>query len=166
MFHPLTKEEVKEIVDLMIRRVKTQLAAKGLDLELTDPLKGWLAEKGYDPQLGARPLRRTIQRELEDKLSERILFGEFETGQLIVADVDAEADEVIFRAVEAVQRPRHPADGARRRRCRRRRRRRGRPDAAPRTTSSVLLTSVQTRFRSTLVCTGRLPSRADVECAA
>ncbi|HSJ45942.1 MAG TPA: ATP-dependent Clp protease ATP-binding subunit, partial [Euzebyales bacterium] len=108
VFHPLTREEVKEIVDLMIQRVKRQLAAKGLDLELTDSLKGWLAEKGYDPQLGARPLRRTIQRELEDKLSERILFGDFDTGQLIVADVDEEADEVTFRAVEAVSAPDAP----------------------------------------------------------
>jgi ATP-dependent Clp protease ATP-binding subunit ClpC len=108
VFHPLSKEEVKEIVDLMITRVKRQLAAKGLDLELTDSLKGWLAEKGYDPQLGARPLRRTIQRELEDRLSERILFGDFDTGQLIVADVDEEADEVTFRAVEAVTAPDAP----------------------------------------------------------
>ncbi len=95
-------------MDLMIQRVKRQLAAKGLDLELTDNLKGWLAEKGYDPQLGARPLRRTIQRELEDKLSERILFGEFETGQLIVADANEDDDEVTFRAVEAVSAPDAP----------------------------------------------------------
>ena len=88
VFHPLTREEVKEIVDLMLTRVKAQLRVKDLDLELTDNLKTWLAEKGYDPQLGARPLRRTIQRELEDKLSERILLGEFTAGQLIVADVD------------------------------------------------------------------------------
>jgi ATP-dependent Clp protease ATP-binding subunit ClpC len=67
-----------------------------------------LAEKGYDPQLGARPLRRTIQRELEDKLSERILLGEFEPGQLIVADVDDDVDSVSFRAVEAVTAPDTP----------------------------------------------------------
>ena len=103
VFHPLTKEEVKTIVDLMMKRVKTQLKVKDLDLELTDELKGWLAEKGYDPQMGARPLRRTIQRELEDKLSERILQGEFEPGQLIVAEApgkDDEVQEVRFRAVE------------------------------------------------------------------
>ncbi len=105
VFHPLTKEEVKEIVDLMIQRVKRQLAAKGLDLELTDSLKGWLAEKGYDPQLGARPLRRTIQRELEDKLSERILFGEFETGQLIVADANEDDDDRHLPRRRGRQRP-------------------------------------------------------------
>ncbi len=104
-FHPLSKAEVKSIVDLMMRRVKRQLAAKGLDLELTDALKGWLAEKGFDPQLGARPLRRTIQRELEDKLSEQILFGDFNPGELIVADVDVETDSVTFRSVEAVEAP-------------------------------------------------------------
>ncbi|MDX1659204.1 MAG: ATP-dependent Clp protease ATP-binding subunit [Nitriliruptorales bacterium] len=105
VFHPLTKDEVKAIVDLMLRRVKEQLRSKGLDLELTDALKGWLAEKGYDPQLGARPLRRTIQRELEDKLSERILFGEFEAGQLIVADIDEDEDTVAFRAVDSPEAP-------------------------------------------------------------
>jgi ATP-dependent Clp protease ATP-binding subunit ClpC len=108
VFHPLTRDEVKTIVDLMIKRVKSQLRTKDLDLELTDNLKGWLAEKGYDPQLGARPLRRTIQRELEDKLSERILLGEFEPGQLIVADVDDDVDSVSFRAVEAVTAPDTP----------------------------------------------------------
>jgi ATP-dependent Clp protease ATP-binding subunit ClpC len=110
-FHPLTKEEVKEIVDLMMKRVKSQLRAKGLDVELTDNLKGWLAEKGYDPQLGARPLRRTIQRELEDVLSERLLFGEFDSGELIVADVDREEDpagKVTFRSVEAPSLPDSP----------------------------------------------------------
>ena len=108
VFHPLSKDEVKEIVDLMIKRVKTQLRSKDLDLELTDNLKGWLAEKGYDPQLGARPLRRTIQRELEDKLSENILQGVFDTGQLIVADVSEDGESVTFRAVDAVQAPDEP----------------------------------------------------------
>ncbi|MBW3662600.1 MAG: ATP-dependent Clp protease ATP-binding subunit [Actinobacteria bacterium] len=105
VFHPLTKDEVKSIVDLMIKRVKNQLRSKDLDLELTDALKSWLAEKGYDPQLGARPLRRTIQRELEDVLSERMLFGEFSAGQLIVADVDIDKDEVVFRAVDSPDTP-------------------------------------------------------------
>ncbi len=105
VFHPLTHDEIKQIVDLMIQRVKNQLRVKGLDLELTDTLKTWLAEKGYDPQLGARPLRRTIQRELEDKLSERLLFGEFSANQLIVADVDEDTDSVSFRAVDSPEAP-------------------------------------------------------------
>jgi ATP-dependent Clp protease ATP-binding subunit ClpC len=105
VFHPLTMDEVKLIVDLMIQRVKTQLRSRDLDLELTDALKKWLAEKGYDPQLGARPLRRTIQRELEDKLSEQMLQGEFSSGQLIVADHDEENDDVAFRAVDSPEAP-------------------------------------------------------------
>jgi ATP-dependent Clp protease ATP-binding subunit ClpC len=105
VFHPLTRDEVQQIVDLMLTRVKTQLRVKDLDLELTDNLKAWLAAKGYDPQLGARPLRRTIQRELEDKLSERMLLGEFTSGQLIVADVDPDADTVAFRAVDSPSAP-------------------------------------------------------------
>ncbi|MBW3577740.1 MAG: ATP-dependent Clp protease ATP-binding subunit [Actinobacteria bacterium] len=103
VFHQLTKEEVKNIVDLMVRRVKEQLTSRQLDLELTDQLKGWLAEKGYDPQLGARPLRRTIQREVEDRLSEALLHGDYHAGQLIIADV--EDDEVVFRAVDSPEAP-------------------------------------------------------------
>ncbi len=108
VFHPLTMEEVTRIVDLMMMRVKKQMAVKGLDLELTDALKVWLSEKGYDPQLGARPLRRTIQRELEDVLSERLLTGEFHSGQLIVADVNADSTGVDFRAVDAPTAPDTP----------------------------------------------------------
>jgi ATP-dependent Clp protease ATP-binding subunit ClpC len=108
VFHPLTMDEVTRIVDLMMVRVKKQMAIKGLDLELTDVLKVWLSEKGYDPQLGARPLRRTIQRELEDVLSERLLTGEFHSGQLIVADVSADGTTVDFRAVDAPSAPDTP----------------------------------------------------------
>jgi ATP-dependent Clp protease ATP-binding subunit ClpC len=99
VFHQLTREQVKDIVDLMIKRVKEQLRSKDLDIELTEDAKAWLADNGYDPQLGARPLRRTIQREVEDKLSEKILFGEYSAGQLIVVDVDGE--DLVFRAVDA-----------------------------------------------------------------
>ncbi|MBW3602958.1 MAG: AAA family ATPase, partial [Actinobacteria bacterium] len=99
VFHQLTREQVKSIVDLMLRRVKEQLGSKDLDVELTEEAKNWLAEKGYDASLGARPLRRTIQRYLEDPLSEKILFGEFQAGQLVVVDV--EDDEIVFRAVDS-----------------------------------------------------------------
>ena len=100
VFHQLTREEVKSIVDLMMARVKEQLKAKDLDIELTEDAKVWLAEKGYDPQLGARPLRRTIQRYIEDALSEKILWNEFDAGQLVVVDVNEE-DEIAFRGVDA-----------------------------------------------------------------
>ncbi|CAN5510487.1 ATP-dependent Clp protease ATP-binding subunit [soil metagenome] len=103
VFHPLTQAEVKEIVDLMMKRLQSQLQAKALDIELTEDAKDWLSLKGYDPTLGARPLRRTIQRELEDALSEKLLYGEFSTNQLIVVDI--EDDAVVFRAVDAPEVP-------------------------------------------------------------
>ena len=100
VFHELSRDEVTEIVDLMIARTSEQLRAQGLGLELTDAAKSWLARKGYDPTLGARPLRRAIQRHVEDPLSERILYKEFEAGQIIVVDADEDADEIVFRSIE------------------------------------------------------------------
>src|SRR5207302_1730899 len=88
VFHELTKAEVTQIVDLMIKRVRTQLESQGLGLELTDGAKELLADKGYDPTLGARPLRRAIQRMVEDPLSERILFKEFRAGVTIIVDAE------------------------------------------------------------------------------
>jgi ATP-dependent Clp protease ATP-binding subunit ClpC len=94
VFHSLTRENVKAIVDLMIKRVEEQLKSKDVDIELTDRAKDLLAEKGYDPALGARPLRRTIQRMVEDQLSEKLLYKEFSAGQTII--VDARDDEIVF----------------------------------------------------------------------
>ncbi|HJV05455.1 MAG TPA: AAA family ATPase, partial [Actinomycetota bacterium] len=104
VFHSLTRENVKAIVDLMIRRVEDQLKSKDVDLELTDAAKDLLAEKGYDPALGARPLRRTIQRMVEDQLSEKLLHKEFTAGQTII--VDARDGEVVFES--AVKPPETP----------------------------------------------------------
>jgi ATP-dependent Clp protease ATP-binding subunit ClpC len=84
VFHQLTEEEIVKIVDLMTARLDVQLRNKDMGLELTADAKALLAKKGYDPVLGARPLRRTIQREIEDPLSEKILFGELATGQIVV----------------------------------------------------------------------------------
>jgi ATP-dependent Clp protease ATP-binding subunit ClpC len=103
VFHQLTKIEVKSIVDLMLKRVQSQLKAKDLDIELTEDAKTWMADNGYDAELGARPLRRTIQRQIEDALSERLLLNEFSAGQLIVVDI--EDDKVVFRAVDAPDAP-------------------------------------------------------------
>jgi ATP-dependent Clp protease ATP-binding subunit ClpC len=94
VFHSLSREDVKSIVDLMMRRVREQLKAKDVDIELSDAAKSLLAEKGYDPALGARPLRRTIQRLVEDPLSEKLLWKEFKAGQTII--VDAHDDEIVF----------------------------------------------------------------------
>jgi ATP-dependent Clp protease ATP-binding subunit ClpC len=90
VFHQLSEAEIVSIVDLMAARVERQLKNKDMGLELTDAAKILLAKKGYDPVLGARPLRRTIQREIEDTLSEKILFGEIQPGQIIVVDVEGD----------------------------------------------------------------------------
>jgi ATP-dependent Clp protease ATP-binding subunit ClpC len=88
VFHQLTEDEIIQIVDLMLARLDTQLRNKDMGLEVTQAAKQLLATKGYDPVLGARPLRRTIQRDIEDQLSEKILFGELQPGQIIVVDVE------------------------------------------------------------------------------
>jgi ATP-dependent Clp protease ATP-binding subunit ClpC len=86
VFHQLLPAEIELIVDMMIARLDTQLRNKDMGLELTADAKALLAKKGYDPVLGARPLRRTIQREIEDPLSEKMLFGEIGPGQIVVVD--------------------------------------------------------------------------------
>ena len=90
VFPQLQKREIVEIVDLFIARLSERLAEQELSIELTDAAKDLLAERGYDPAMGARPLRRTIQQMLEDHLSEKILFGEIPAGSLISVDVTGE----------------------------------------------------------------------------
>ena len=97
VFHELSTEDITQIVDLLIKRVQDQLQSQGLGLELTPEAKMLLAKKGYDPQLGARPLRRAIQRLVEDPLSEKILWKEFKAGDAVI--VDADGEEVTLRAV-------------------------------------------------------------------
>ncbi len=96
VFHPLTMEHVKSIVDLMMKRVTEQLKAKDIDIVLTEAAKDLIAAKGYDQALGARPLRRTIQRMIEDPLSEKLLWKEFNAATTIIAD--AVGDELTFSA--------------------------------------------------------------------
>jgi ATP-dependent Clp protease ATP-binding subunit ClpC len=96
VFHQLSQEEIIEIVDLMLARVDTQLRNKDMGLELTSSAKQLLAKRGYDPTLGARPLRRTIQREIEDMLSEKILYGELKPGEIVVVDVEGEGEDAKF----------------------------------------------------------------------
>ncbi|WP_216380894.1 ATP-dependent Clp protease ATP-binding subunit [Arcanobacterium phocae] len=88
VFPQLQKPEILEIVDLMIGKLDVRLADQGMSIVLTQKAKDLLAERGYDPVLGARPLRRAIQRDIEDELSEKLLFGEFSSGQTIVVDVN------------------------------------------------------------------------------
>jgi ATP-dependent Clp protease ATP-binding subunit ClpC len=108
VFHELEVHELKQIVDLMLERVRDQLEGQHLDLVLTDDAKEFLGTRGYDPELGARPLRRAIQRLLEDPLSERVLLGEFKAGTTILVGLDTENDELTFEAVAAPDTPDRP----------------------------------------------------------
>jgi ATP-dependent Clp protease ATP-binding subunit ClpB len=96
VFHPLRKEHLAGIIDIQLRRVSKLLADKGFQLEVTEAAREYLAEVGYDPDFGARPLKRTIQRELQDPLALKILSGEFHEGQTI--QVDRGPEGLIFRA--------------------------------------------------------------------
>ncbi|MFR9728492.1 ATP-dependent Clp protease ATP-binding subunit [Saccharopolyspora sp. MS10] len=101
VFHQLTENEIIQMVDLLAGRVEKALRGKDMSLELTTKAKKLLAKRGFDPVLGARPLRRTIQRDIEDRLSEKILFGEIEAGQIVIVDVDnwdgeGKDDEAVF----------------------------------------------------------------------
>ncbi len=98
VFHSLSKEHIRSIVDLQLKELETQLKPKGVSLEVTDQAKDWLGEKGYDHVFGARPLRRVIQDELEDRLSDAILEGRFEEGDRVLIDV--QAGEVVLTKAE------------------------------------------------------------------
>ena len=103
VFGELSRDEVHSIVDLLIKRVQTQLQGQGITLDLTDAARDLLTAKGYDPTLGARPLRRAIQRLVEDPLSEKLLWKEIHGGEAIL--VDAEGEEIVFRSIEGVEPP-------------------------------------------------------------
>ncbi|MGV9216180.1 ATP-dependent Clp protease ATP-binding subunit [Micromonospora sp. RB23] len=105
VFHQLRQTEILSIVDIMIQRIEGQLRNKDMGLELTDNAKKYLAAKGFDPVLGARPLRRTIQRDIEDNLSERILFNELTPGQIVVVDCEGDPNDIdksklVFRGAD------------------------------------------------------------------
>jgi len=102
VFPQLTQEEIIAIVDLMIAQLDERMRDKDMAIELTDAAKKLLAEKGYDPVLGARPLRRAIQRDIEDHLSEKILFGELTAGQLVKVDAVGSGDmgEFSFEGID------------------------------------------------------------------
>ena len=98
VFHALSKEHIRNIVELQLKEVEKQLSHKGVSLEVTERAKDWLGEKGYDRDFGARPLRRVIQDEIEDRLSDAILEERFKDGERVVIDV--EAGEVILTKAE------------------------------------------------------------------
>jgi ATP-dependent Clp protease ATP-binding subunit ClpC len=100
VFHKLTKEEITEVVDLLMIRLQKQLAERGVALQLTDDAKELLVEQGYDPTMGARPLRRAIQRLIEDRLADEVLGGNLPEGSTILVDRDGEEMKVSVQEPE------------------------------------------------------------------
>ena len=96
VFPPLSQEQIIAMVDNMIAAVEVRLRDRDMKLELTQAAKNLLAERGFDPVLGARPLRRTVQREIEDILAEKMLYGEVGPGQIVLVDVDGEGPNASF----------------------------------------------------------------------
>jgi len=96
VFHQLSQVDIEHIVDLMVAQIEGRLKDKNMGIVLTPAAKSLIAKRGYDPVLGARPLRRALQRDVEDLLAEKILFGELKAGEIVVVDVAPEGAEVPF----------------------------------------------------------------------
>jgi ATP-dependent Clp protease ATP-binding subunit ClpC len=107
VFHKLQKDEIKQIVDLLLRRIRESMADRGLQLELTDEAKDLLVDKGWDPAMGARPLRRAIQRYIEDPLADFVLRAELTPGATVMVEKAPEEDdrEVSLTVVEPTKVP-------------------------------------------------------------
>jgi ATP-dependent Clp protease ATP-binding subunit ClpC len=99
VFHPLEREQISRIVHIMMAEVSRRLEDENLKLQLTDAALGFLVERGYDEKFGARPLRRAIQRFIEDPLSEKILSNEFPAGEEIEVDVAGDGESLDFRVL-------------------------------------------------------------------
>ena len=109
VFHQLTREQIEEIVGLELEKVMREVKAQDMHLRVTDAAKGVLAKKGWDPQFGARPLRRAIQRLVEDELAEEMIRGNFTAGDTILADIDPEnAEKLRFSKIPSVEPPTAP----------------------------------------------------------
>ena len=109
VFHSLTSHQILEIVDLMLKQVSDRLKASGMGLEASTDVKEVLAKEGFDPAFGARPLRRAVQRVIEDPLSEEILLGRFSDGDTIMAEL--EDGKVIFKKAEKAEKAEPAAAG-------------------------------------------------------
>ena len=103
VFHALSRENMREIVKLQLQDVSGELIEQGLTMEVSDAARDWLSEKGYDPQFGARPMRRLIQDHLEDTLSDAILAGEVTPGDVVLIDINEDADGLSVRAKDKVK---------------------------------------------------------------
>ena len=102
IFHTLTKEQVIQIVDLQMKEIAERLGEHGLTIELTEAARVWVAEQGFDPAFGARPLRRTLQKQVESPLSVKLLKGDFKSGDTIVIDYNEEEGLVFVRKEDLV----------------------------------------------------------------
>jgi ATP-dependent Clp protease ATP-binding subunit ClpB len=98
IFHSLGLEQIKSIVDIQVRKLEQRLAEKRIQLKMNEKAKEWLAKEGFDPAYGARPLKRVIQKEIQDKLALKLLEGKFREGDSIIADVDDKKGGLVFRA--------------------------------------------------------------------
>ncbi len=105
VFPQLTREEIIQIVDLMVGKLDRRMRDKDMGIELTQAAKDLLAIRGYDPVLGARPLRRTIQRDIEDALSEKILYGELKAGEIVLVDAAGEGKDAAFTFIGSAKTP-------------------------------------------------------------
>jgi len=116
VFPPLTQEEILQMVDMMIDSLEKRLAEKDMSIELTLEAKDLLSKRGFDPVLGARPLRRTVQREIEDVMAEKLLYGDLRPGQLVLVGVEGEGPEATFtfegRAKAELELPEVPPQAA------------------------------------------------------
>ncbi len=112
VFHQLSQADIERIVDLMVGEIETRLRDKDMGIELTHAAKALIAKRGFDPVLGARPLRRAIQRDIEDILAEKILFADIHPGEIVVVDVAPEGSELAFtfNGVPKAQMPDVPAE--------------------------------------------------------
>jgi ATP-dependent Clp protease ATP-binding subunit ClpC len=110
MFSPLSVDEMAQIVDLQMKDVLERLREHNISVELTDAARSWLANEGYDPAFGARPLNRAIQKYLESPLSTQLLAGEFKEGVSILVDVDDKNDELTFDTGQPVKKTKQPVD--------------------------------------------------------
>ncbi|MFH0847638.1 MAG: AAA family ATPase [Chloroflexota bacterium] len=103
VFHELTEEQLRSIVDLLIKDLQKHLAERKLEIELTDAAKAWLVKEGYDPQFGARPLKRAIERHLENPLALKLLSGEYKEGERILVDAGNEGLSFAVKKPQAVR---------------------------------------------------------------
>jgi ATP-dependent Clp protease ATP-binding subunit ClpB len=98
IFHSLGLEQIKAIVEIQVKKLEKRLLERRIQLKMTEKAKEWLAKEGFDPAYGARPLKRVIQKEIQDKLAMRLLEGKFKEGSTITADMDEKKGELVFRA--------------------------------------------------------------------